>query len=130
AASDTSTGTSLGFTVTRAVPAANTVIVTIAMDPASGTVTVVDSKGNTYTQDEDVSNGSGTTGVRTLVFSATLTTGLTTSDTITVTLPSVSSSAVRAFAVSGASVRDQTSTNTGKSTSTNAGTATTTWHPA
>src|SRR2546426_671131 len=45
-------GTSVFVTVPAAgVAAGNTVIVTFAMDPASGTVSCADSKGNTYTQD-------------------------------------------------------------------------------
>src|SRR5436309_7317377 len=61
-------GTSVAVTVPAAgVTAGDTVIVTFAMDPALGAVSCADSKGNTYTQDVDVTNGSGTTGVRTVV---------------------------------------------------------------
>jgi len=41
-------------------------------DPVSS-ATVADSAGNTYTKDAEVANGTGTTGVRTLVFSAVTT---------------------------------------------------------
>ena len=64
-----SSGTSIAVTLTAAVAAGDTVIVTFAMDPATGTVTCADTKGNTYTADADVTNGSGTSGVRTIVFS-------------------------------------------------------------
>jgi hypothetical protein len=62
-----------------------TVIVTVAMDPDAGAVTCADSEGNIYSLDADKTNGSGTTGVRALAFSAPVTAALQTGDTITVT---------------------------------------------
>ncbi|PYT46567.1 MAG: hypothetical protein DMG44_20350, partial [Acidobacteria bacterium] len=55
------------------VAAGNTVFVTVAMDPDTQTVTVSDTASggtNTYTKDADVTTGSGTSGIRTLIFSA------------------------------------------------------------
>src|SRR5206468_5053244 len=52
------------------------VIVTVAMDPDTGTVSCADSQGNTYNKDADQTNGSGTTGVRILIFSTRVTTAL------------------------------------------------------
>jgi len=43
------------------------------MDPTSGTVSCGDSQGNAYTKDADVTNGSGTAGVRTVVCAGTIT---------------------------------------------------------
>src|SRR5439155_8447849 len=59
-----------------------TLIVTIAVDPIASTVSVSDGA-NTYTKDADISNGSGTPGVRTLIFSAPVTTALNGRITIT-----------------------------------------------
>src|SRR5206468_2315449 len=95
---DTTAGTSLQSpNVSQAVPIGNTIIVTVAMDPNSGAVTVTDTKGNIYTKDADVTNGSGTSGVRTLVFSAPVTTALTTSDKVTVNF--ATSTTAKAFSV-------------------------------
>src|SRR6266446_1710536 len=55
------------------VAAGNTVFVTVAMDPDAQIVTVGDTGvggTNTYAKDADVTAGSGTNGIRTLVFSA------------------------------------------------------------
>ncbi|HYY05196.1 MAG TPA: hypothetical protein VE997_01365, partial [Candidatus Limnocylindria bacterium] len=80
-------GTSIAVSVPAAgVAAGNTVIVTFAMDPVSGSVTCADTKGNTYTLDADVMNGTSGSGngVRTVVFSAPVTTALVSGNTITV----------------------------------------------
>src|SRR5207247_2529058 len=58
------------------VAAGNTIFVTVAMDGGTQTVTISDNGSggsNSYTKDADVTNGSGTTGIRTLVFSAPVT---------------------------------------------------------
>jgi hypothetical protein len=111
-----------GTAVSNIVPAAgvalgNTIIVTFAMDPANGAVSVADTGGNTYTTDASITNGAGTTtGVRTHVFSARMTTGLASGDKIIVTHPSVTSRAMSSFYVNGlvsASRVDQTKTATG-----------------
>src|SRR5436309_8684375 len=58
-------GTTLTVTLGAGVnvPVGDTLFVNFAMDPATGAVTCTDSKGNTYTKDADIPNGSGTTGV-------------------------------------------------------------------
>src|SRR5207237_403377 len=70
--STTNTLTQTGVTVA----AGKTIFVTVAMDGGTQTVTVSDNGSggsNSYTKDADVTNGSGTTGIRTLVFSAPVT---------------------------------------------------------
>src|SRR5437867_3588971 len=103
-----SSGTSLALSLTAGVAAGNTVIVTFAMDPAtcsagtcSGPVTCADSKGNTYSKDADVANGSSTSGARTVIFSAPVTTALVSTDTITVTHPSATARAMSVSEFSG-----------------------------
>src|SRR5262249_26543764 len=127
----TSSGSTLtSSTFSQSVAAGNTLIVTVAMDPSSTSVTVSDGKGNTYTKDADVTNGSGTSGVRTLIFSAPITNALTTSDKITVTFgTSIAAKAVSVHVVGGlvsASLADQSHTGTGNSSSPSSGTTGTT----
>ena len=90
-ASSKTLGTTLAVTLAAGVnvPAGDSVFVTFAMDPGAGPVSCADSKGNVYSNDADVTNGSLTSGVRTLVFSAPMTTALAPGDTITVTTPSI-----------------------------------------
>jgi hypothetical protein len=95
------------------VAAGNTIIVSFAMDSNAGTVSVADTKSNSYSKDADVLNSNG---VRTLVFSAPVTTALVAGNTITVTYPATVSKAVSIYSVSGlvsASRVDKTSTGTG-----------------
>src|SRR5689334_19633406 len=94
-------GTSIAVTVPAAgVAAGNTIIVTFAMDagptPVAGDVTCADNgvPANTYTKNADVRNGTGTSGVRTVVFSAPVTTALAAGKTITVSFPSTTAKAV------------------------------------
>src|SRR5439155_2576958 len=106
------------------VAAGNTVIVTFAMDPDAGTVSCADSKGNTYSKDADQTNGSSTSGVRTVVFSAPVTTALASGDSITVTLQhNVVAKAVSAAEFSGLHTvpLDKTATATGSSTAASSG---------
>src|SRR5437773_2965776 len=80
--STTNTLTQTGVTVA----AGKTIFVTVAMDGGTQTATVSDNGSggsNSYTKDADVTNGSGTTGIRTLVFSAPVTHALS-SGTITI----------------------------------------------
>src|SRR2546427_4277907 len=80
--STTNTLTQTGVTVA----AGKTIFVTVAMDGGTQTVTVSDNGSggsNSYTKDADVTNGSGTTGIRTLIFSAPVTHALS-SGTITI----------------------------------------------
>jgi hypothetical protein len=136
----TAANISSGTTITVAVPAGGvavnrTVIVSIAMDPSGigTTVPVTDARGNTYSSDKDVTNGSGTAGVRTLVFSAPIATALQSGDLITVTFStSIAAKAVSAFDVGGlaaASPRDQTASATGNSASPSSGSTATTTQP-
>jgi len=74
----------------------------------------------------DFANGSGTTGVRTVVFSARVVTALVFGNTITVTHPSVRSRALSINEFSGLGYVDKTQTGAGNSvTPTTAATATT-----
>ena len=120
---------SLSTTVTTAVAVNNTVIATVVLYTSNRTftVTVADSAGNTYTNNADITDSSST---RTLVFSAPVTTALTTSNSITVSFThSVQYINVSNFSVSGlltASPVDKTSTSTGTSTSVSSGTTGTT----
>jgi hypothetical protein len=105
--------------VTAAVPVGNTIIVSAVVNAASGvTISMSDSGSNTYTKDVDITNASGPT--RTLIFSAPVTTALTTSSTITISFTTAEKDIfVSAFQVSGlvaASRVDQTKTNTGTNT--------------
>ena len=119
-------GTTLIVTSGVTTTVGNTIIVTFAMDPASGTVSCVDSKGNTYAQDADIANGSGTSGVRTVVFSAPIGTALVSGDTITVTLPTAVAKAMSVNEFSGlvtSSPTDQSGTAIGNSTTPSATTS-------
>jgi hypothetical protein len=98
------------------------------MDPSSATVTAADTH-NTYSKDADVTNGSGTSGVRTLVFSAPVSIALNSTDTITVSFSAnITSKAVSIYYVTGLVLpEDQSATATGTSISPlSANTATTT----
>src|SRR5438552_3456823 len=113
-------GTSLSITLQGAtnVAVGDTVIVTFAMDPSAGSVSCADSRGNSYGLDADVTNGSGTSGVRTVIFSAFVNTALGNQDTITVTHPLATSKAVSVDEFSGlrASALDRTPSATGNET--------------
>jgi len=129
-ASSTSTGTSLSVTVSAAgVAAGNSVIVSLAFDPASGTVSCSDTRGNTYAVDKDTTTGSGTSGVRAVILSAHNITALTSSNTITCTHPSAAARALGANEFSGlaaSGTQDKTSSGTGNSTSASSGSTQTT----
>ncbi len=116
----------VGTTLTVAVGAAgvaadDTLIVAVALDPASGAVACADDAGNVYTVDADATRGSGTSGVRTVVCSARVTTPLAAGDTITVTHPAVAARAACAYEFAGISVADRSAIRTGSSTSPSAG---------
>jgi hypothetical protein len=109
-------GTTLAISATAAVPAGNTVIVTFTMKGSAAVpVSCTDSKGNTYSKDAD----SLSAGMRTVIFSATVTNPITTSPatTITITHPSVARRLAGAFQVSGITPArfDKSSTATGNS---------------
>jgi len=82
-------GTSVAVTLhgNTNVAVGDTVIVTFVMDPSAGAVSCADSGGNSYSLDADVTKGSVTSGVRTVIFSAFVNTALGNQDTITVTHP-------------------------------------------
>jgi hypothetical protein len=94
-ASSTTTGTTLSIEGANTdQPIGRVVIVAFAMDPATGTVSCADNQGNTYTLDKDVTNGSGTSGVRLCVFRSKIVAEMTAFDTITVTHPSCAARAM------------------------------------
>src|SRR3989442_1369088 len=117
---NTVAGTSVSVTLQGSVSVAvgDTLIVTFVMDPAVGAVSCADSRGNSYSVDADVTNGSGTSGVRTVVCSASVATALGNNDTITVTHPLATSKALSVNEFSGlrASALDKTAGATGNST--------------
>src|SRR5216117_4102244 len=117
---DTIPGTSLAVTLHGNTSAAvgDTVIVTFVTDPSAGAVSCADSGGNSYSLDADVTNGSVTSGVRTVIFSAFVNTALGNQNTITVTHPLATSKAVSVNEFSGvrAAALDQTAGATGNST--------------
>src|SRR4029077_2952994 len=125
--------TTLVVSVTAALPVGNTVIVAVSTRTTTAqTVTLTASKSNVYTRDVDINNV--LTQVRTLVFSAPVTTALTTSDTITVTFPSQATiKAASALSVSGlvsVSPLDVTSNSTGSTGSGSASTGSVLTHQA
>jgi hypothetical protein len=132
-AGNKTSGTSIAVTVPAGgVPIGNTVILSFAMDPVSGTVSATDTQGNSYTDDEDNmigTSGSGS-GVRMVVLSAHVTTALVSGNTITVTFPTATAKALSACYISGlvtASRVDQTASggSTTAATSGATGSATT-----
>jgi len=82
--SSVTSSTSATFTFSAAVSAGHTLIgaVNTTVVSATPTITVVDSKSNTYTVDAQVDSNSTDL---TVVFSANITNALTTSDTLTIT---------------------------------------------
>src|SRR5436190_14982055 len=130
------TGNSTNDTLTKTgvtVAAGNTIFVTIAMDPGTAAVGINDNATglepvNTYTNDVDVTTGSGTTGVRTLVFSAPVTRALS-SGTITISVPDGAVNMAATFfyfnGIASPSPRDLCHTAAGNSTSPSSGTTAT-----
>jgi len=93
-----SSSTTTVVNVASSVTSGNTVIVTIAMNyGAGGALSCSDSSGNSYTVDLDVND----TFLRSVTCAAHNVTALTTSDTITVSHPSVAARAVSAHEFSG-----------------------------
>ncbi len=117
-----------GTAISVAIPAAgvaigNRIVVGFAMDPSAGVVSCSDSRGNAYNVDRSVTNGAGTSGVRTVICSAPVTTALVNGDVITVTHPSVAAKAVAAFEFSGVATAalDQTQGAVGNNDSPSSG---------
>jgi hypothetical protein len=133
----TATSATSGTTIAVIVPAEgvavnNTIIVAVAMDANTGSVSVNDTGGNSYTVDKDIASGTDNTAVRTLVFSAPVTTALVSGNTITVTMPTTVGKAVSASCFGGlvtATPVDQTASATGTSTSPSSGSTATTTQP-
>ena len=119
-ANKTSASTSVNVSVpSGGVSAGYTIIVTFTMSSVTGTVSVSDTKGNTYTSDADVNYS---TYERTLVFSAPVTNALISGNTITVTYPSATRSAVSVYYVNDSILpKDQSSTTTGNNSSPSSG---------
>ncbi len=120
----------LWIEVTTPVQAGNRVIVAFSMDPVPGFVVCTDGQNNTYTVDADVTTGSGSTGVRTVVFSGYVKTPLAIADKVLVIHPA--SAVARAMAASEFSGLsglafgyDQKASATGASASMSAGPVTT-----
>src|SRR5205809_427355 len=113
-------GTSVAVTLhgNTNVAVGDTVIVTFVTDPSAGAVSCADGGGNSYSLDADVTNGSVTSGVRTVIFSAFVNTALGNQDTITVTHPLATSKAVSVNEFSGlrASAFDRIASATGNDT--------------
>src|SRR6185369_8946532 len=101
------------------IPVGSTVIVTIALEPVAGAITCSDPRGNTYAVDVDVTDGTGTTGVRSAVCSARVTTAIAAGDLMTVGHTSTNRRAIFMMSVTGLAVSpvDKTATATGNSTS-------------
>src|SRR5213593_1963959 len=110
-------GTTISITpLAGSVAVGHGVIVSVAMDPDSGAVSCADSGGNTYNLDADQINGSGTTGVRTLIFSTRVTTALASGDAIILTFQNaIVAKAVSAAEFYGIVALDQTATAIGNS---------------
>lgn len=99
------------------------------MDPATGTVSCTDTVSNSYVIDRDVVNGSGTSGVRTVILSAHNVTALASGNTITCTHPSVAARALGASEFTGLAVsgtKDQAAGASGQSTAPSSGSTPTT----
>jgi len=110
--------------LTTGVSAGSSVVIAFAMNPVAGAVSAVDSVGNTYVVEADVTNGSGTTGVRTVILAAHGVIALTLPAGIAITHPAfVGARAASAISITGLAMSplDQTSTGTGMSTTPSSG---------
>src|SRR5262245_43562419 len=96
------TATSTSVTLGAAVATGQTVIVTLAIEPVVGAASCGDSVGgNTWNVDADVTDGSGSSGVRTVICSGAISVPLPINATVTVTHPSSDRQAMTASSVSG-----------------------------
>ncbi len=123
---ETGRGTTLAITSSAAVSAGTQVLISFAMDSATGTVSAVDSGGNTYVVDADITN---TGSVRSVILRSSLTSALSVGSTITITHPSVVARAATASAFNGlatTSPLDVTARSTGNGKTVNSGTTATT----
>ena len=128
--STTTTGTTTTLTVPASgVAAGNSVILFLSINPSAGTISCSDSKGNSYTSNRNATNGSGTTGVRTVVLSAHNIIALTSGNTITCTHRSVTARALSASEFSGLATTatvDKVASATGNNTTPSSGATATT----
>jgi len=124
ATSSKTTGTSINISVPNFVNAGYSIIISFAMDPVTGAVSCTDSGSNSYTVDADVTNGSGTSGVRTVVLSAHNINLLSNNSTITCSHPSVGARAISAISFVGlatTSTVDRVASSIGSGTSPSSG---------
>jgi hypothetical protein len=118
-----SSGTTLAVTLSSGVTDGNSVIVSFAMDSATGAITCADDAGtgNSYSVDVEVNN---TGNVRTAIISAHNVSGLTSGKVITITHPSVAARGMSVTEFSGLAkiaTIDQTQSATGSTLSVSAG---------
>lgn len=114
----TPAATTTVITTTAATAAGESILVAFGMDPAAGTVSAVDSASNTYTIQEEVTNGSGTAGCRVVVLAKHDAAALSSGGTITITHPScaVRVASAAAFALDGPGAKVTSTTLTGNDT--------------
>jgi hypothetical protein len=125
-ASNAAADTSISATISAGALVGDTILIAFAMDPTSGPVSATDTAGNTYTPDTDVANGSGTTGVRSVIFHASVAAGKTLSagNSITVNYPSTTAKALSVFKATNLAISsvDRSTTGIGSNTSVSSGT--------
>lgn len=124
-ASNKSTSVQTRIVVTANVPAGSSVVIAFAMNPVAGAVSAIDTSGNTYVVEADVTNGSGTTGVRTVILAAHGVMGLTAGgSSIAILHPAVGAKAARVISITGLAMSplDRMSTGTGTGTGASSGT--------
>jgi hypothetical protein len=123
--SATSTGTSMSIAIPASgVAVGNRVILTLALNPAAGSVSCSDDGGNSYAVERNVRNGSGTKGVRIVILSAHVATALISGNTITCVHPNVTARAMAANEFSGllaTSAVDRKHSATGNNTTPSSG---------
>ena len=132
AVTSTSTITTLAFTLNTSVAAGSTVIVSLlSRNETAGGVSAVDNASggsNTYHLDADVNTTSGDN-CHTSILSTQVTHALASGNTITVTFPSSTQTAIQAYqdtGLAGSSTLDQTQKATGSSTTPSSGNTATT----
>jgi len=106
------------------VAAGNSIILSLALNPSTGAVSCGDTRGNGYTANLDVSNGSGNSGVRIVVLSAHNVNALSSGQTISCAHPSVAARALAAnefFGLAATSTLDAVASSTGNSKSPSSG---------
>ncbi len=120
-----SNGTSTSITVPASgVAGGNSVIITFAMNPTAGSVSCFDSRGNTYVLNREVTNGSGNSGVRTVILSSHNISALSSGNVIFCSHPNVSPRVLSVNEFSGlasSSTTDQVTSATGASTAPSSG---------